>query len=107
MPSRWPGRGASCGQTRDNNGGLRVRQLACALRAVREHPGSVASQIGVHVPVHQPDEAGQAATGLLAVAAPLTLTLALLRQLETAGKVRHEDDLTGACWYPVGGDEAS
>lgn len=100
-------RAADCGQTRDNPGALRARQLTCALIAVREHPGSTTRQVGGHVPVQQPDPATQATTGLVAVSPPLALTLALLRQLEGAGKVRHEDDPTGTHWYPADGGGVS
>jgi hypothetical protein len=77
---------------------IRMQQLQAALKAVTDRPGITAYGVGIHVPVGQPDPS----SGVLAVSAPMTLTLSLLAELERQGKVYAVADPKGQRWYPAG-----
>jgi hypothetical protein len=75
---------------------IRDEQLRIALDAVTENPGITAYLVGICIPVRDPDG------GLVAVSAPLKLTMSLLAELEKSGRVRAVPDPKGERWYPVG-----
>lgn len=77
---------------------IRMQQLQAVLAALAERPGKTAYTIGLSVPVPQPGPS----SGLLAVSAPMTLTLSLLAELEKQGKVRSEAEQRGRRWYLAG-----
>jgi len=74
---------------------IRMQQLQAVLAALAERPGRTAYMIGLNVPVQQPEQPSD----LLAVSAPMTLTLSLLAELERQGKTRVEADPKGNRWY--------